>query len=109
MEQAKRPSFSLVELLIAVLILGALAAIAIPRITENSYTANVSICKNNIQIINNQIELYHIHTGSWPAKLKDDIIENTDYFPDGPPECPFDKQYNMDKDTHRIKTNNHNH
>jgi hypothetical protein len=32
----------------------------------------------------------------------------SDYFPDGEPECPFGKKYNMGTD-HRIKTNNHRH
>jgi competence protein ComGC len=109
MGRAKRPSFSLVELLIAVLILGALAAIAIPKITEGSYKAKVNTCKNNIQIINNQIELFHINTGSWPSDLKDDILESTDYFPDGEPECPFNEKYKMNDNTHRIKTDKHNH
>ena len=109
MRRTKKPSFSLVELLIAVLILGAIAAIAIPKITVSAQAAKVNACKNNIQTINNQIELFYMNTGSWPSKLTDDILENTDYFPDGSPECPFNEKYKMDDDTHRIKTDKHNH
>jgi competence protein ComGC len=109
MGQAKRPSFSLVELLIVVLILSAPAAVAIPKITGSSQTSKLNTCKDNIQIINNQIESYHINTGSWSSNLKDDILEYTDYFPDGQPECPFDEKYKMDNDMHQIKTDKHNH
>ena len=43
---------TLVELLIVVLILGALAAIAIPRITASSTTAKTNACAANIDIMN---------------------------------------------------------
>jgi len=99
--------FTLVELLIVVLILGALAAIAIPRIIGSSEAAKINVCKTNIQLINKQIELYRATTGTWPNKLEQ-VTENLDYFPDGPPTCPFGKKYRMTSD-HRIDTNRHKH
>lgn len=89
--------------MIVVLILGVLAAIAIPRITEGVQTARNNTCKTNVNLINRQLELYHENTGSWPETL-DDFIENTVYFPDGPPECPFGKNYiwNTKKDRYRV-------
>lgn len=99
--------FTLVEVLIVVLIVGVLAAIAIPRIMGGSEAAKRNVCKSNIDLINSQIELYYTTTGTWPKKLKD-VTENLDYFPDGEPECPFGKKYNMNND-HRINTNNHKH
>jgi len=99
--------FTLVEVLIVVLVVGVLTAITIPRIIISSEAAKRDVCKSNINLINSQIELYYTTTGTWPKKLKD-VTENLDYFPDGEPECPFGRKYNMDSD-HRIKTNNHKH
>lgn len=82
-----RRGFTLVELMIVVLILGALAAIAIPRILGGAATAKANACATNIDMINSQIELYYANTGSYPADLPT-LTNNTSYFPDGAPKCP---------------------
>jgi prepilin-type N-terminal cleavage/methylation domain-containing protein len=110
MPERKRQSqkgFSLAELLIVVLILGALAIIAIPAISAVSGAAKVNVCSANIDLLNRQIELYRANTGDWPRRLTD-VTKNPDYFPDGEPTCPFGKKYNLGSDN-RIKTNNHKH
>jgi prepilin-type N-terminal cleavage/methylation domain-containing protein len=83
----KRRGFTLVELMIVVLILGALAAIAVPRIMGGAGAAKANGCKTNIDLINSQIELYYSTEGSWPATL-DVVTTDTAYFPDGEPVCP---------------------
>jgi prepilin-type N-terminal cleavage/methylation domain-containing protein len=100
----KRKGFTLVELLIVVLILGALAAIAIPRIVGGATNAKINACKTNVDLINSQIELYYANTGGWPTALTD-VTNSTDYFPDGAPKCPvddtvYDDDYNTTK--HRV-------
>jgi len=101
-----RNGFTLVELLIVVLILGALAAIAVPRITTGVETAKINTCDTNIRIINTQIELYRANTGDWPNNIKQ-VTLNTDYFPDGPPQCPFGNPYTMQGSIHRVNQHNH--
>lgn len=79
---------TLIELLIVVLILGALAAIAIPKITASAHNAKKNACYTNIDIINTQIEMYAAdNDGNYPATLSV-ITNDTDYFPDGAPTCP---------------------
>ena len=84
-----RKGFTLVELMIVVLILGALAAIAIPRIMGGAATAKANACATNIDLINSQIELYYSSTGGYPALLSD-LTGDPSYFPDGAPVCPVD-------------------
>jgi len=101
-----RKGFTLVELLVVVLILGALAAIAVPRISQSAQTAKVNACKTNVDLINSQIELYFANTGDWPEDV-DAILGNSDYFPDGPPECPFGTDYSYNDTTHRVAEHTH--
>ncbi|MBN1360706.1 MAG: prepilin-type N-terminal cleavage/methylation domain-containing protein [Sedimentisphaerales bacterium] len=104
-----RKGFTLVELLVVVLILGALAAIAIPRISQSADSAKRNACKTNVDLINSQIELFYANTGDWPANLNA-IVGNEDYFPDGAPVCPFGDDYDYDggdDGTHRVAEHNH--
>ncbi len=94
----KGKGFSLVELLIVVLILGALAAIAIPRITASATTAKTNACATNIDVLNSQIEMYNADTGAYPVSLAA-ITGSVTYFPDGAPVCPLDRTYTLGADS----------
>lgn len=83
----KRKGFTLVELLIVVLILAALAMIAVPRMVASAQTAKQAACNTNVDLINSQIELYRATNGSAPVLA--DLLADTNYFPDGAPACPY--------------------
>jgi prepilin-type N-terminal cleavage/methylation domain-containing protein len=92
--------FTLVELMIVVLILGALAAIAIPRIMGGAQTARISACNTNIDMLNSQIELYNANEGTWP------VTTDPNYFPDEPPACPLGANYIYNSDN-RVDAHTH--
>jgi len=87
-----KKAFTLIELLLVVLILGALAAIAIPKISASSTTAKINACNTNVDILNSQIEMYRADTGSYPATLNA-LTSDPNYFPEGMPVCPFGDAY----------------
>jgi general secretion pathway protein G len=89
----KKRGVTLVELLIVVVILAALAMIALPRISQSADNAKKNACTTNIDIINSAIEMYHVdHNSTWPAALTD-VTGSTTYFPDGAPVCPLGTAY----------------
>ncbi len=103
--------FTLVELLLVVVILGLLAAVAIPRLAHSGGDAKKNTCKSNIALINSQIELYAVNnSGTYPSnqtEFDNNIMNNTDIFPDGPPECPYGTAYTYDSATKRVEPHSH--
>jgi len=101
-----KKGMSLVEVLVVVLILGALAAIAIPRIASSTTTANQNACDTNIAVINSAIEQYAANNdGVYPvdqAACDADVLGDTDYFPDGAPTCPTTGTYTYNAVTKRV-------
>ena len=83
----KRKGITLIELLVVVLILAALSAIAIPRISQSANNAKANACKTNVDVINSAIEMYNADTGTYPATL-DVVTQDINYFPEGEPTCP---------------------
>lgn len=101
-----RKGFTLVELLVVVLILSALAFIAVPRISQSATNAKISACQTNVSLLDSQIELYYAQNGAWPTALTD-VTGSTTYFPDGAPACPFGTAYNYNTTTHHVDAHKH--
>ena len=106
-----RRAFTLVELLLVVLILAALAAIAVPRMVSTSTEAKINACKTNEDLINSNIELYLVKSGTaaadFDAAALTALFANKDYFPDGAPVCPFGTAYAINTTTHHITSHSH--
>ena len=75
----KRSGFSLVELVIVIVILGIIAAVAIPRITSGSRNAGESALRANVQTLRNAIDWYYAeHGNTFPAAKGDGDGNNAD-------------------------------
>lgn len=67
-KRAPRRGFSMIELVIVVVIIGIIAAIAIPRMSRGPAAAADSAVAQNIQVIRSAVDLYQTeHNGTYPA------------------------------------------
>ena len=62
--------FTLVELMVVVVIIGILAAIAIPKFTNISQQAEAVSCRSNLRNIAGALDLYRAEYGSYPGGNK---------------------------------------
>lgn len=68
MNNKKNGGFTLVELIIVIIILGILAALAIPQFTSSTQDASVATLQGNLAVMRNAINLYfHQHTSTYPG------------------------------------------
>ncbi len=72
--------FTLIELLMVVIILGVLAAVAIPQFGASTKDAKISALRSNLASIRGAIELYSVqHDGEYPtAAIEDQMTQYTD-------------------------------
>ena len=109
MLKSKRKGVTLIELLIVVLILAALSAIAVPRISQSATNAKSKACLTNIDILNSSIELYNAENGVYPTDLTT-VTSDTSLFPDGAPTCPVTGEvYTAALSNNRVNTTGHDH
>ena len=106
MMKLRKRGFTLVEMLVVIVIIGALLAIAIPRLSQATHEARIRECAGNIKAMNSALELYNAKEGAYPDSL-DTVTDDTEYFPDGTPDCPFDTGYEADDDVARVAQHDH--
>lgn len=94
-----RKGFSLLELLAVVVILGIIAAIVIPRVTDSSTKAKTEANRHNVATLNAAVERFYVDNGTWPATLG---AMGINYLPDGVPAAPIGGAYSIDATTHRV-------
>ena len=64
---SSRGGFTLIELMIVVIIIAALAAMVTPRWFEQLDFANEQIARGDLKTIENQLSMYRLNNGVYPA------------------------------------------
>lgn len=96
-------AFTLLELIAALIIVGVLVSVVVPRITSYTKQAREKACRGNIATINEQVELYYVRIGEWPRGDLVDIGRDPNWFPNLIPDCPVTGyNYWIYEDTHRV-------
>lgn len=71
MTRRNQRAFSLIEMIIVVVIIGILAAIAIPRLSRGAAGAGDSSVRGNLAVLRSAVELYFYEHGEYPGKNGD--------------------------------------
>ena len=99
------------ELLLVVMILGLLAIVTVPRLASVAGDSQANTCRQNIAIIDSQIELWATRNDSRYPQTHEEFVEhilkNEDVFPDKAPTCPYGQAYTYDPAKGRIVPHNH--
>lgn len=100
----QQQGFTLIELLIVVAIIGILAGIAVPRISESLDSAKVNSCQSNRAAIESAAELYRFKESEYPEDVETLV---TDGYFRKEPECPSSGTYSINKGTGAVTCSKH--
>lgn len=64
---ARRNGFTLVELVVVVLIMGIIAAVALPKMATSTTTAKTNAAKQSLVVVRDAIEMYRAENGAYPT------------------------------------------
>ncbi|NLY56881.1 MAG: prepilin-type N-terminal cleavage/methylation domain-containing protein [Firmicutes bacterium] len=92
----QQQGFTLIELLIVVAIIGILAGIAVPRISESLDSAKVNSCQSNRAAIESAAELYRFKESEYPENVE--TLVSAGYFRKEP-KCPSGGTYSIHQTT----------
>ncbi|MFG0330199.1 MAG: type II secretion system protein [Phycisphaerales bacterium] len=81
--EACRPAFSLIELIIVLVILGAIVAIALPRLSHGVGCSAESALRADLVVLRQAIDLYAMeHGGAYPTDAASFVAQMTQYTDD---------------------------
>ena len=88
-----KSGFTLIEIMVVVIIIAALAAMIVPRVIPAGKSAKIKITEGSLANIGVALKMYHLHVGRYPSTDEGlDILLKPNQAPDW--QEPFlDKQY----------------
>jgi prepilin-type N-terminal cleavage/methylation domain-containing protein len=91
----RKQGFTLVEIMIVVMIIGLLAAIALPGFQRARQAAQRNACINNLRMIEDAKDQYSIENGLGEDSPPPDNIYLAEFIRGGFPECPGTGTYTV--------------
>lgn len=110
---SRRRAFTLIEIMVVVLIIGALAALVGPSVMRQYEKSKISNTRTQIVLLSNAVKDYYLDVSEYPQSL-DDLLKNPgakkwngpylekEKLPLDPWNEPFDYTYDKDKKQIRI-------
>lgn len=99
---AMRAGFTLIEILVAVAIIGILGAVAVTNVIASIEKAKQTAAKEAVGVMSNAVTQYYLQYKKYPNDLSDLIRENGDSEPildggEGALEDPWGTEYKLEK------------
>jgi prepilin-type N-terminal cleavage/methylation domain-containing protein len=82
MNRIEAKGFTLIELMIVVVIIGILAAIAIPKFEDVTNSARYAACRSNLRNIAGALEFYAAENGNYPGAFQGHRWRKLDFIED---------------------------
>ncbi|MEO0537968.1 MAG: prepilin-type N-terminal cleavage/methylation domain-containing protein [Cyanobacteria bacterium P01_A01_bin.123] len=90
----KQAGFTLIELMVVVIILGLLAAIALPAVANLTRRARYAEARLALNAMAKDLQMYRLEKGSYPADTNGGIAPTG--ITEWPTKVPYDSQYDYD-------------
>lgn len=78
LRRAARDGFTLIEILLVVVIIGILAAVAVPNLAGKVGKAQTSAAKQSIAAIESAIDMYEVDNGRFPDSLQNLVTKGNE-------------------------------
>ena len=76
MRKACRTGFTLIDVMITVVVIGILAAVALPYLTGHLELSKEAAAQSSYKAVRSALDLYYQENGKWPAELSSSLFVN---------------------------------